>query len=84
MKPVHQQFKSISLSIFYFVGFCPIFRLWDFVLWDSVLWDFVLWDSVRIPFVTHLNVNDDESNHTMLMLSAAGISRTVTVDIAYI
>ena len=60
MKPVHQQFKSISLSTFYFVGFCPIFRLWDFVLWDSVLWDFVrrdfvlwdfvVWDSVRIPY----------------------------------
>ena len=56
-----QQFflKSISLSTFYIVGFCPLFRLWDFVLWDSVLWDFVrrafvlwdfvLWDSVRIP-----------------------------------
>ena len=61
MKPVHQSsFKSISLSTFYSVGFCPLFRLWDFVLWDSVLWDFVrrdfvlwdfvLWDSVRIPY----------------------------------
>ena len=54
-----KQFKSICLSTFYIVGFCPLFMLWDFVLWDSVLWDFVrrdfvlwdfvLWDSVRIP-----------------------------------
>ena len=41
-----QQFKS-----FYILGFCPLFRLWDFVLWDSVLWDFVLWDFVRRDFV---------------------------------
>ena len=33
-------------SQFHIVGFCPLFRLWDFVLWDSVLWDFVLWDFV--------------------------------------
>ena len=33
------------------MGFCPLFRLWDFVLWDSVLWDFVLWDSVLWDFV---------------------------------
>ena len=51
-----QQFKSISLSTFYIVGFCPLFKLWDFVLWDSVrrdfvLWDFVLWDSVLWDFV---------------------------------
>ena len=51
------QFKSISLSTFYIVGFCPLFRLWDVVLWDSVLWDFVrrdfvLRDSVRIPLHT--------------------------------
>ena len=39
-----QQFKSISFSTFYIVGFCLLFRLWDFVLWD-----FVLCDSVRIP-----------------------------------
>ena len=46
-----QQFKSISLSTFYIVGFCPLFRLWDFVLWDSVLWDFVRRDFVLWDFV---------------------------------
>ena len=50
------------------MGFCPLFRLWDFVLWDSVLWDFVrrdfvlwdfvLWDSVRIPLILY-NVHSD-------------------------
>ena len=49
-------FLSLVFSDFHIVGFCPLFRLWDFVLWgfvlwdfvrrDFVLWDFVLWDSV--------------------------------------
>ena len=53
------KFVNVSSSTFHIMGFCPLFRLWDFVLWDYVLWDFVrrdfilwdfvLWDSVRIP-----------------------------------
>ena len=75
MKPVHQSsFNSSSLSIFHIVGFCPHFRLWDFVLWDSVLWDFVrrdfvlwdfvLWDSVRIPsgrYLSHTMISDRDN-----------------------
>ena len=43
--------KSISLSTFYTVGFCPLFMLWDSLLWDFVVWDFVRRDFVRRDFV---------------------------------
>ena len=70
-----QQFKSISLSTFYIVGFCPLFRLWNFVLWDSVLWDFVrrdfvLWDSVRIPYVTAAVIKADRGLFARMVWSS--------------
>ena len=37
---------SLFFSSFHIVGFCPLFRLWDFVSWDFVRRAFVLWDSV--------------------------------------
>ena len=40
------------------MGFCPLFRLWDFVLWDFVLWDFVRRDYVLWDFVLWDSVPD--------------------------
>ena len=49
---------SLFFSNFHIVGFCPLFRLWDFVLWDFVLWDFVRRDYVLWDFVLWDSVPD--------------------------
>ena len=71
---------QLSINI---VGFCPLFRLWDFVLWDSVLWDFVrrdfvlwdfvLWDSVRIPFGTSHESPPSEFNVNLRSLDFVNV-----------
>ena len=79
----------MSLSTFYIVGFCPLFRLWDFLLWDSVLWDFVrrdfvlwdfvLWDSVRGNMEVKYSAKNSANNILYAKMIHSHLSITVYV-----